>query len=56
MTTDHEVVDSILSTSTILNVDVDKAIIFFKSFSKFAPNPAINIVKLEINNKNLFNQ
>ena len=32
-------------------LSVDKAIIFFKSNSKFAPNPAINIVKPEINNK-----
>ena len=33
-------------------LSVDKAIIFFKLYSKFAPNPVINIVKLEINNQN----
>lgn len=35
---------------------VDNAIIFFKSYSKLAPNPAINIVNPEINNKKIFNQ
>ena len=33
---------------------VDKAMIFFKSNSKLAPIPAINIVNLEINNKKVF--
>ena len=37
-------------------LSVDKAIIFLRSYSKFASNPAINIVKPEINNKNLFNE
>lgn len=32
-------------------LNVDRAIIFFKSNSKFAPNPAINIVILPTNNK-----
>jgi hypothetical protein len=35
---------------------VDKTIILFKSNSKFAPRPAINIVNPEINNKIMFNQ
>jgi len=35
---------------------VDKAIILFKPNSKFAPWHAINIVKLEINNKATFRQ
>jgi len=33
-----------------------KAIILLKSNSKFAPSPAINIVKPEISNKIIFNQ
>lgn len=32
-------------------LSVDKAITFFKSFSKLAPSPAINRVRTEINNK-----
>jgi hypothetical protein len=32
---------------------VDKAIILFKSHSKLAPRPAINIVNPETNNKKL---
>ena len=35
---------------------VDKAITLFKSNSKSAPRPAINIVKPETNNKTLLNQ
>jgi hypothetical protein len=35
---------------------VDKAIIFLKSYSKFAPRPAINMVNPETNNKIRFNQ
>jgi len=35
---------------------VDKAIILFKSNSKFAPRPAINMVNPETNNKITFNQ
>jgi len=35
---------------------VDKAIILFKSNSKFAPRPAINIVNPETNNKTTFNR
>jgi hypothetical protein len=35
---------------------MDKAIILFKSYSKLAPRPSINIVKPEINKKNIFNQ
>jgi hypothetical protein len=35
---------------------VDKAMIFFKSNSKFVPRPAINIANLETNNKIVFSQ
>ena len=35
---------------------VDKAIILFKSNSKLAPRPTINIVNPETNNKIIFNQ
>jgi hypothetical protein len=35
---------------------IDKAIIILKSNSKLAPNPAINIVDPETNNKITFNQ
>ena len=34
-----------------MKTNIDKAIFLFTPCSKFAPRPAINIVKLEINNK-----
>ena len=37
-------------------LEVDKAIILFKTNSKFATRPAINIVNPETNNKITFNQ
>jgi len=38
------------------SLNVYKEIIFFESYSKFAPIPAINLVNAETNNKITFNQ